>query len=571
MNVDIVIPVFNSLDYVQQLMVSLDNVYRTGLIISTYIVDDASEIETNNFLENYVRGKSGVYLIRNESNIGYTKSLNIGIRAGHSEFVMQVNSDCILSKKIINKLLAWFRRDADLFAISPLSNAASWQSIPQVLDEVGAMAVNALFDGFSVDDMDDFCHLYNGGLAEGQLLNGFCVMYRRGQLEDIGLPDENAFSRGYGEEDDLHIRAANQGFKLGVATDAYVFHAKTKSFSDAEREKLVQQGRKILDSRHGKSRIQRLASSMRRHPRLESIRASATHFSSVCSEAVKECVKLDWDGACKFRSNAVVSIVMPVYTDGKMTYDAISSIYENTHRPFELIVVSNGADKECLDYLYKARSEFRCRLLLVPKNLYFSTGCNLGFMASLGKKVVFVNNDMLFPDQNWLDSIALSLDDSEIGAAGIKLLYEDLTIQSAGLIWSSLSFIPLGYKSGGMSNDMAGRHYFYAITGACLGMRAEDFSNLRGFDPLYVNGSEDIDLCLKVKYCLNKRCIIDGDAYAIHLESKTPGRGLHIQSNRILFFKRWAGYISALTTQIEEQIEPADKRPIPIRRYKMRS
>ena len=40
--------------------------------------------------------------------------------------------------------------------------------------------------------------------------------------------------------------------------------------------------------------------------------------------------------------------------------------------------------------------------------------------------------------------------------------------------------------------------YFQAVTGACMTIRAEDFIKVRGFDPIYINGQEDIDLCLRL-------------------------------------------------------------------------
>src|SRR3546814_16309874 len=42
--------------------------------------------------------------------------------------------------------------------------------------------------------------------------NGFCMYIRRAMLEDVGLFDEQAFPVGYGEENDLCMRAIDAGW-----------------------------------------------------------------------------------------------------------------------------------------------------------------------------------------------------------------------------------------------------------------------------------------------------------------------------------------------------------------------
>ena len=62
-------------------------------------------------------------------------------------------------------------------------------------------------------------------------INGFCYVIKRRVLEQIGVFDEEHFASGYSEENDFSYRAAKAGFELAVADDAYVYHAKSKSFT----------------------------------------------------------------------------------------------------------------------------------------------------------------------------------------------------------------------------------------------------------------------------------------------------------------------------------------------------
>ena len=60
--------------------------------------------------------------------------------------------------------------------------------------------------------------------------------------------DEENFPIGYGEENDYCIRAADAGFTLAIADDAYVFHAKSKSFGHSRRKELSKQGADTSDN-----------------------------------------------------------------------------------------------------------------------------------------------------------------------------------------------------------------------------------------------------------------------------------------------------------------------------------
>ncbi|QOH72577.1 glycosyltransferase family 2 protein [Pseudomonas putida] len=568
--IDIVIPVYNALSYVKLLLESLNNQTCLAKNINVIIVDDASEPETNAFLLRYKRSKENVTLITNKENMGYTRSLNKGIRAGTAPLVIQVNSDCVLSSKAVEKLARWFSRDEALFALSPMSNAASWQSIPKLFDEHGGMAVNETLAGLSVDQMDDFCESYGSGLAETQLLNGFCIMYRRDMLEIIGLADEESFPKGYGEEDDLHLRAANADLKIAVATNCYVYHNKTKSFSTEQRSALTVEGRKIINERYSNERVVRITGSLKEHPRFYSIKTASNFYSDVHISPMRAYLAIDWDQCVKNRAENTVSFIMPVYKDGEMTRDAIVSLYNSlpSSMSCEIVAVLNGASEDCVSVIESLREKCNLKIVSLPENLFFSMGCNMGFKESKGDTVIFVNNDMIFNSEPWIESITDALKVSSVGCASIKLVYEDQTIQSAGFVWADQSFFPVEINKNLPSHSATGKFECFGATGACLGMRATDFAYLKGFDPLFINGSEDIDLCMKINVILNKKTHVNLSYSAVHLESKSPGRATWIKSNRKLFYLRWAGYISGIGYSFDKTVVAADNLPSPIRMYK---
>jgi hypothetical protein len=70
-------------------------------------------------------------------------------------------------------------------------------------------------------------------------------------------------------------------------------------------------------------------------------------------------------------------------------------------------------------------------------------------------------------------------------------------------------------------------------------LRSKDFAKVQGFDPIFINGMEDTDLCLRLglgKYVFK----VVPDAIVIHLESQSPNRSLNIHENRKVFLDRYS-------------------------------
>jgi hypothetical protein len=161
--------------------------------------------------------------------------------------------------------------------VGPLSNAASWQSIPEIFGPEGGLAVNSLPEGLDVEAMDANCALWARDFPYPRtgLLNGFCLAIKKEVKEAIGVLDEANFPEGYGEENDYCLRASDAGFGLLVAIDTYVFHAKSKTYSDERRRQLSKQGSATLRRLHSKQRIDRAVKSMQAHPILVAMRERA--------------------------------------------------------------------------------------------------------------------------------------------------------------------------------------------------------------------------------------------------------------------------------------------------------
>ena len=205
--------------------------------------------------------------------LGYTRAANVGLRAARSDYVVLLNSDTIVPRLWLEGMLECMASDDSIGIVGPLSNAATWQSVPERNDKRGGWAVNELPAGYNIDEFAELVF----GVSERQFpivpfLNGFCLMISRAVIDRIGYLDEANFPRGYGEENDYCIRAGDAGFKMAVADHCFVYHAKSKSFGTSTRDKLAKAGGIALQEKYGEERIEQGTRKLRYSHKLSRIR-----------------------------------------------------------------------------------------------------------------------------------------------------------------------------------------------------------------------------------------------------------------------------------------------------------
>lgn len=272
--VDIVICVHNALEDARACLESVER-YRNPRH-SIVLVDDGSDEETQAFLRSFATERSHVRLHRNSIAQGYTKAANAGARMAKGEFIIFLNSDTIVTSKWAEKLIDGLQSRPGIGMAGPLSNAASYQSIPDVRPTKTQTAVNELPEGLSIDDINQLCESRATlPFPAVPLLHGFCLAMSRDVWSAVGPFDEDAFPRGFGEENDFCLRAADQGFGMVVATNTFVYHAKSKSYDLKVRHKLVEMAQQILYDRHGKKRFLDSVKVLERNPDLRQLRAAA--------------------------------------------------------------------------------------------------------------------------------------------------------------------------------------------------------------------------------------------------------------------------------------------------------
>jgi GT2 family glycosyltransferase/uncharacterized protein with GYD domain len=225
------------------------------------------------------------------------------------------------------------------------------------------------------------------------------------------------------------------------------------------------------------------------------------------------------------------SIVIPLY--GR--YDFIQHQIANfSADPFmqqvEIIYVLDdpALQREVLITAHGVFQTFRYpfELVLSERNRGFSGANNLGVEFARSENLLLLNSDVLPRQNGWLEDYVKQFDAlSDVGILGATLLYEDNTIQHAGMEFREDSHYPgiwmnhHPYK--GVPVDLVTLESVFEsanTTGACMLMKTALYRELEGFDPMYVLGDfEDSDLCLKV---INHglKIYVSGTTRLYHLE-----------------------------------------------------
>jgi GT2 family glycosyltransferase len=248
--VDIVVVTFNAFIYAKQ---GLETLKRNTdwQKARLHLVDSGSNTESLSWFEEFC--ESWFCRFSTRGDVGYTRAANYGVKQGVRKLVVLMNPDVLVCSSWLENLIKAMNTCPTIAAVGPHSNAASFQSIPDIFDEDGNLARNGLPDGLHVEDM---CRMVQSktfhDFPDTTFLNGFLMLFKRSAFDAVGGLDDTNFPIGYGEENDFCIRLQNAGYSLAVADNTYAYHFKTTGFSQEKRVELSRNGSLENRAKHGK-------------------------------------------------------------------------------------------------------------------------------------------------------------------------------------------------------------------------------------------------------------------------------------------------------------------------------
>jgi GT2 family glycosyltransferase len=234
-------------------------------------------------------------------------------------------------------------------------------------------------------------------------------------------------------------------------------------------------------------------------------------------------------------------VVIPVLDRANFTRACLDAVVRTIPDWTEVVVVDDGSTDDTPQLL--AGFGPRVAVIRHDRPAGFAAACNRGAAGASTDHVVFLNNDTI-PEPGWLDALArAAARHPEAGVFGAKLLYPDRSVQHAGMAVGQNRHPCHLYAGFPADHPAVNRpREFRMVTGACVLVRRPLFDRLGGFDTGYLNGYEDVDLCLRaraaghaVRYC--------PAAVVVHLESATrgasPDRAERDRANWKRFRDRW--------------------------------
>ncbi|HEY2818640.1 MAG TPA: glycosyltransferase, partial [Casimicrobiaceae bacterium] len=216
-SIDIVIPVYNAADDVRRCVQSVLAHNHDDCRIT--LIDDGSPDPgiAALFAELEERRLPQVLLLRNPRNVGFTGTANRGI-ANSTVDVVLLNSDTRVTGEWLKAIRRCAASDSRIGTITPFSNNAEICSFPRLCVDnpvVGDGASEEIAAAIARAAVPTYPDLPTGV--------GFCLFIRRTLIDAVGVFDP-AFGIGYGEENDLCLRAARNGWRNVLADDAFVVH-----------------------------------------------------------------------------------------------------------------------------------------------------------------------------------------------------------------------------------------------------------------------------------------------------------------------------------------------------------
>ena len=225
------------------------------------------------------------------------------------------------------------------------------------------------------------------------------------------------------------------------------------------------------------------------------------------------------------------AIIIPTRDRLSLLRPCIESILARTATPrgdYDIVVVDNGSvEAATLAYLQDGARLGKFSVIRDDGGFNYARLNNVAARAATAEALVFLNNDTLIIQPDWLERLTDAALDPRIGVVGAKLLYEDGSIQHGGVILGVQGVVGhadahLPAASPGYRGLARRDREISAVTGACMATARARFFEVGGFDEKLAVAFNDVVLCaamLEAGY-VNLQL---NSVRVVHLESKSRG------------------------------------------------
>jgi GT2 family glycosyltransferase len=244
-----------------------------------------------------------------------------------------------------------------------------------------------------------------------------------------------------------------------------------------------------------------------------------------------------------------VSFIIPLYNCLPLTQAMVASLQATLPAGLahEIILVDDGSTDGTRAWLASLHAPFR--VVLNERNLGYAAANNRGAAIATGEFLALLNNDLVLT-RRWLEPMLAAHRSlgAKAGLVGnVQLDARTGAVDHAGIFFNykgkpeHARELPLG-----PARVVAPVRRVDAVTGACVLIERKLWEQLGGFDERYVNGCEDVDLCLRAQAAGRINAVAIRSVVRHHI-SASPGRKLRDEENTFRFTQRWRARLLELS------------------------
>lgn len=504
--ISIVVPMYNTRAvFLNQLLESLkEQTYSNWELC----LADGSQ-KRNEYIDEIIKYDSRIKYILLEKNEGIAKNTNEAILNSTGEYIAFLDHDDILAPFALHEILIEINKDRDV------------EFIYSDEDKFKKSNKDRYDPHFKPDFSPDTLRSYN-------YICHFSII-KRELLLNIGLLDE----RFDGSQDyDLIFRATERAKKI-VHIPKILYHWRVHENSVA------------------------LTSDAKMYAYEAAIRAIKEHLKRVdinVDEVAHAFTRGFYRIKYNIKNNPKISIIIPNKDSLQYLKECIDSILKSSYTNYEIIIVENNSvTDEIFEYYETIKNTTNISVIRYQGEFNYSNINNYAIDYSNGEYILFLNNDVKIINHDWLEELLSYCQRDDVGIVGAKLLYDDNSIQHAGIV-VGISGVA-GHINKLLDDSDAGYYgralivnNYSAVTAACMMIKKELFLKVNGFDSNLKVAYNDVDLCLKIIE-LGKLIVYNPYVKLYHYESKTRGyentkeKLERFNKEKELFRSKWINYI----------------------------
>lgn len=453
------------------------------------------DVHLTSLLENWAMRDKRIRVIRLEKNLGIAQNTNAGIAASTGEFIAFLDHDDFLEP------------DALFCYADALNKDKTIDVFYSDEDKTDEYAAHYFYPHFKSDFNIDLLH------ANNYMCHFLAV--RKSLVDTVGGLNE----KFDGAQDYDFVLRLTEHTKKIYHCPRILYHWRCSNQSTA-----ASQGNKMYAIHAGKAALN-------------------AHYKRLGWNARAQEGAVDGWYQTKFtlKEEPLVSILIPNKDHTDDLDVCLNSFFERAdYQNYEFIIIENNSVlPETFAYYEKIEKEHdNVKVVYWEAGFNYSAINNFGFKFAKGDYIMLLNNDVELITPDIFQSMLGFCMRPEVGIVGAKLLYNDHTVQHAGVLVGAGGLADHVFK--GIHEDDPGymgraisSQDVSAVTAACLMIKKSVYEEVGGLEEEFQVAFNDVDFCLKVRKA-GYLIVYDADVKLFHYESKS--RGMEDTTERFIRF-----------------------------------